>query len=79
MTVLNHSGWENYGGYPFEYSTVWRVSKGDITAAASALAAAKPLTFPTKLSTLLTDLNKNAVDAPTTSLETEPYHKYIRA
>ena len=57
--------------YPFDHAPVWRVNKVDIAAAAAALAAAEPLTSPTKSSAPLIELKTNTVDALTTSLVTE--------
>ena len=49
-TVLNRSGWEKSGVYPFDCAPVWRVRKLDIKASAVAFASAGPLTLPTKIS-----------------------------
>ena len=68
---LSWSGWEKSGVYHFERATVWRVLKVDIKAFSAALALAKPLTFPTKFSALLIEMNVSYVDTFTTALETE--------
>ena len=57
--------------YPFDYSPVWNVYKKDIVADSAALDVAEPLTFLTKLSAPLTEMNKNAVDALNTAIVTE--------
>ena len=76
-TVLNWSGWVKSGVYHFEHDIFWRVRKVYIKASAAVLAAAEPLTLPTKLSDLLTELNANAVNALTTALTNEPARKLI--
>ena len=67
--------------YHFDRAPLCCVRKVDITAAATALAAAEPLTLPTKLSTPLEDLNTNTVDALTNALATElaPKHRCTEA
>ena len=79
MTVLNRSGWENSGVYPFEHAPVWRVHKVDIKVSAAEFAAAAPLTPPIKSSVPQIDLNTNAMDALTTALATELDRKHRRA
>ena len=57
--------------YTFDCDTVWRVRKGDIQASAAALDAAEPLTFPSKFSTPLKEMNTSTVEKITTTLATE--------
>ena len=57
--------------YPFDRAPFWRVCKLDIKAYVSAFATAEPITFPTKYSAPLIELNKNAVYDLTTALATE--------
>ena len=57
--------------YPIECATIWKERKVDIKASAAAFSAAAPLTFPTKCSAPLIDLNTNYVEALTTALAPE--------
>ena len=70
-TFLNGSGWAQSGVYPFDRNPVCRVHKADIVAADAALSTAEPLTFTTKLSAPLTEMNANNVYSLTTALATE--------
>ena len=65
--------------YPFDRDIVWHVRKVYIKESAASLAAAESLTFPTKLSAPLTELNSNAVYSLTTDIEIELSHKRRRA
>ena len=79
MTVLNQSGWEKYWVYIFDYDPFWRVREVDIKASAGEFDGAEHLTYPTKSSATLIDLNANYVDALTTDIATEVARKYRRA
>ena len=79
MTVLNISGWENSGVYPFDSAQIWSVRNIDIKKYAAAFAASTPLTFTTYVSVLLIDLNVNAMNDLTTSLATELACKHRRS
>ena len=57
--------------YTFDHTPFWNVCKLDIAAAVEALAEAEPLTFLTKFSASLKELNKNDVDALNTAIVTE--------
>ena len=57
--------------YNFGCDPVWRVHKVDIKASHAELAAAEPLTLPTKLSASMIDLNENYVDKLINALVTE--------
>ena len=57
--------------HPFDHYPVWRVNQVDISAAAVALAAAEPLTYPKKSYAPLKEMNTNAVEFLTTTIVTE--------
>ena len=78
-TVLNISGWAHSVVYSFYRAPVRRVRNIYIEASAAALTTSEPLTYPTKYSVPLTDLNSNAVDALTTAVATDLAHKHRRA
>ena len=59
-------------------SRVWSVCKVDIAEAAASLSVGEPLTSPTKISVLLTELNTTAVYTLTTYLATEISRKCRR-
>ena len=65
--------------YPFYRAPVRRVRKVYIRASAAALTTAETLTYTTKLSAPLTELNSNALDALTTAVSTELARKHRRA